>query len=356
MPEATGGAALHSTVVVERDGFALDASLDAAAGETVAVLGPNGAGKTTLLSVLAGLLPLDRGSLTLDGTVLDDPGAGTFVRPEHRPVGVMFQHGLLFPHLSALDNVAFGPQSRGVRKAEARRLATEWLERVGLAHRMAARSAALSGGEAQRVALARALVTSPALLLLDEPMSALDVGVRAEVRREVQRHLASFAGVRVVVTHDPLEAAALADRLVVLEEGKVVQTGTPAELAARPRTQYVATLAGTNLFRGFARGHEIEIAHGGLVSAAAAEGPVLAVVHPRAVALSVVHPEGSPRNVWPGVVDGVDVIDDRCRVRVGGAVPVVAEVTPGAVDALELVVGRPVWVSVKATELDVYPA
>jgi molybdate transport system ATP-binding protein len=347
---------LRATVAVEREAFGLDASLDAAAGETVAVLGPNGAGKTTLLSALAGLVPLDRGAVVLDGTLLEDPRAGVYVRPEQRQVGVMFQHGRLFPHLSALDNVAFGPRSRGARRADARRQAAEWLDRVGLSDRASARPAALSGGEAQRVALARALVTEPALLLLDEPMSALDVGVRADVRREVQHHLASFAGVRVVVTHDPLEAAALADRLVVLEAGRVVQMGTPAELAARPRTPYVATLAGTNLFRGFARGHEIEIPGGGLVSAAVAEGPVLAVVHPRAVALSVVHPEGSPRNVWPGVVDGVDVIDDRCRVRVGGAVPVVAEVTPGAVDALGLIVGRPVWVSVKATELDVYPA
>ncbi|HZQ84593.1 MAG TPA: ABC transporter ATP-binding protein, partial [Acidimicrobiales bacterium] len=260
------------------------------------------------------------------------------------------------PHLTALDNVAFGLRARGAGKAEARRVAGDWLERVGLTHRSAARPATLSGGEAQRVALARALVTDPALLLLDEPMSALDVAVRADTRRDLLRHLASFPGVRVVVTHDPLEAGALAERLVVLEGGRVVQTGTLAELAARPRTQYVATLAGTNLFRGAGRGHEIDVGGQALVSATALDGDVLAVVHPRAVALSVVHPEGSPRNVWQGVVEDVDVVDDRCRVRVGGVLPIVAEVTAGSVGALDLVAGRPVWVSVKATEVDVYPA
>ena len=348
--------ALHATVAVVRDGFDLDVSLDAESGHTVAVLGPNGAGKTTLLSALAGLVPLDRGSVVLGGDVLDDAPGGVHVKPEDRPVGVMFQDGLLFPHLSALDNVAFGLRARGTRKPEARRAAGEWLERVGVAHRATARPSALSGGEAQRVALARALVTDPALLLLDEPMSALDVAVRAEVRRDLLRHLASFPGVRVLVTHDPLEAAALAERLVVLEAGRVVQTGTPADLAARPRTQYVATLAGTNLFRGTGRGREIEVGTHVLVSATALAGDVLAVVHPRAVALSVVHPEGSPRNVWQGVVDSVDVADDRCRVRVGGPLPIVAEVTAGSAAALDLVAGRSVWVSVKATEVDVYPA
>ena len=347
---------LHATVAVERDGFDLDVTLDAEHGHTVAVLGPNGAGKSTLLSALAGLVPLARGRVVLGGDVLDDVSTGVHVRPEDRPVGVMFQDGLLFPHLTALDNVAFGLRARGARKTEARRVAAEWLERVGLTHRSAARPATLSGGEAQRVALARALVTDPTLLLLDEPMSALDVAVRADTRRDLLRHLASFPGVRVVVTHDPLEAAALAERLVVLEGGRVVQTGTPAELAARPRTQYVATLAGTNLFRGTGRGYEIDVGGRPLVSATALDGDVLAVVHPRAVALSVVHPEGSPRNVWQGVVDEVDVVDDRCRVRVGGALPIVAEVTAGSVGALDLVAGRAVWVSVKATELDVYPA
>jgi molybdate transport system ATP-binding protein len=344
-------------VGVERGGFSLDVALDVGVGETVAVLGPNGAGKTTLLSALAGLLALDTGSITLDGRVLDDPAAGVYVPPEQRSVGVMFQHGLLFPHLSALDNVAFGPRARGVRRADARRQAGAWLERVGLASEAGRRPAALSGGQAQRVALARALVTEPSLLLLDEPLSALDVAVRADVRRDLERHVASFPGVRVVVTHDPLEAAALADRLVVLEHGRVVQTGTAGELAARPRTSYVARLAGTNLFRGTARAHEIDIDGGGrLVSATAAAGPVLAVVHPRAVAVSISHPEGSPRNVWHGTVDSLDVLDDRCRVRVGGAVPIVAEVTAAAVSDLGLVGGRPVWVSVKATEVDVYPA
>jgi molybdate transport system ATP-binding protein len=348
---------LACRIAVERGDFSLDMALDVGPGETVAILGPNGAGKSTLLSALAGLLPLDRGSIVLGGEVLDDASTGVYIRPERRPVGVMFQDGLLFPHLTALDNVAFGPRSRGVSRPEARRRAGEWLARVGLAGQADLRPAALSGGQAQRVALARALVTDPALLLLDEPLSALDVAVRADVRRDLQHHLASFEGVRVVVTHDPLEAAALADRLLVLEGGRVVQTGTAAELAARPRTAYVAQLAGTNLFRGSAHGHEIEVEGGGrLVSATAAQGPVLAVVHPRAVAVSVRRPDGSPRNVWPGTIDSLDVLDDRCRVRVVGHLPVVAEVTAGAVSDLGLAPRQAVWMSVKATEVDVYPA
>ena len=348
---------LSCNVGVVRGELTLDVTLDVREGETVAVLGPNGAGKTTLLSALAGLVPLARGSIVLGGDVLDDPAANVYVPPERRPVGVVFQRGLLFPHLTALDNVAFGPRARGMGKAEARRQAAAWLQRVGLADRAGARPAALSGGQAQRVALARALVTEPTLLLLDEPLSALDAAVRADVRRDIQRHVASFPGVRVVVTHDPVEAAALADRVVVLEHGRVVQAGTPAELAARPRTPYVAQLAGTNLFRGVSRAHVIELDGGGqLVSTAAGHGPVLAVVHPRAVAISVTHPEGSPRNVWSGTIDTIDVLDDRCRVRVRGAVPIVAEVTPAAVSDLGLAGGRAVWVSVKATEVDVYPA
>ncbi|MDQ1397902.1 MAG: molybdate transport system ATP-binding protein [Acidimicrobiaceae bacterium] len=348
---------LDADARVEVGEFALQAQLSAAAGQTVAVLGPNGAGKTTLLRVLAGLLPLTDGRVVLDGAVLDDPSAGVFVSAEHRPIGVVFQDYLLFPHLTALENVAFGLRARGVHRAAARSRAADWLDRVGLSAAAASRPAQLSGGQAQRVALARALVSDPALLLMDEPLAALDVGTRGEVRRDLRRHLSSFGGVRVLVTHDPLEAATLADHLVVLENGKVVQTGDLDELTAHPRSDYVAELAGTNLLRGRAVGNEIAVAGGGtLTIASPASGDVLAVVPPRAVALSRARHEGSPRNVWPGRVDGIERVGDRARVRVVGPLALVAEITAASVHDLGLGENSEVWMSVKATEILVYPA
>jgi molybdate transport system ATP-binding protein len=335
----------------------LEAELAVGTGELVVLLGPNGAGKTTLLRALAGLLALDRGRVVLDGAVLEDTATGTWVPTERRPIGFVFQDYLLFPHLSALENVAFGLRSRGVGRAEARRRAGAWLERVGLAGHAGARPRALSGGQAQRVALARALVSEPRLLLLDEPLAALDAATRAEVRRDLRRHLAGFDGTRLLVTHDPLEAMALADRLVVLEGGRVTQTGSPAQVSQRPRSGYVAELVGVNLYRGRADGAAVELADGGrLIAAGDHRGEVFAAVHPRAVALHRRVPEGTPRNVLPGTAETVDVVGDRVRVRVAGQVPIVAEVTPAAVGELRLADGGPVWASVKATEVTVYPA
>jgi molybdate transport system ATP-binding protein len=272
-------------------------------------------------------------------------------------VGVVFQDHLLFPHLSAVDNVAFGLRSRGTPRAAARRTATDWLERVGLSDRVDVRPSQLSGGQAQRVALARALATAPRLLLLDEPLAALDATSRPATRRDLRRHLAGQDGVRILVTHDPLEAGALADRLIVLEGGRVVQMGTPAEMSRRPQSRYVADLVGVNLLAGRARGGRISVDGGfELVAAERIEGSVLAVVHPRAVALHRRQPEGTARNVWSGIAESLDMEGDRVRVQIGGTLPIVAEVTPAAVEDLRLIDGGPVWVSVKATEVTVFPA
>ena len=335
----------------------LEVELAVETGELVVLLGPNGAGKTTLLRALAGLLALDRGRVVLDGAVLEDAAAGSWVPTEQRPIGFVFQDYLLFPHLSALENVAFGLRARGLGRTEARRRARAWLDRVGLAGHAGARPRALSGGQAQRVALARAMVGEPRLLLLDEPLAALDAATRTEVRRDLRRHLASFGGTRLLVTHDPLEAMALADRLVVLEGGRVTQRGRPAEVSERPRSGYVAELVGVNLYRGQADGAAVELAGGGrLIATGDHRGEVFAAVHPRAVALHRRVPEGTPRNVLAGTADTVDVVGDRVRVRVTGQVPIVAEVTPAAVGELRLADGGPVWASVKATEVTVYPA
>ena len=334
----------------------LEVELAVATGELVVLLGPNGAGKTTLLRAIAGLVPLERGRVVLDGDVLEDTAAGTWVPTEQRPVGFVFQDYLLFPHLSALENVAFGLRARGLPKAEARRRAAGWLERVGLATHAGVRPRALSGGQAQRVALARAMVGDPRLLLLDEPLAALDAATRTEVRRDLRRHLASFDGTRLLVTHDPLEAMALADRLVVLEGGHITQTGSPAEVSGRPRSRYAAELVGVNLFHGHADGHAVKLPGGVLVVADDHHGEVFAAVHPHAVALHRQPPEGTPRNIWPGTADALEVVGDRVRVRVSGTVPVVAEVTPAAASELRLADGGPVWATVKATEVTVYPA
>jgi molybdate transport system ATP-binding protein len=276
------------------------------------------------------------------------------VPTEQRHVGLVFQDHVLFPHMNVLDNVAFGLQAQGL--PEARKIARGWLERAGLAGKASSMPRELSGGQAQRIALLRTLATEPRLLLLDEPLSALDVTIRAEVRRELSRQLASFGGVRLIVTHDPLEAIALADRLVVLENGQVVQTGTPDEVTARPRSRFVADLAGVNMLRGKGRGDHVELAAASIAAPDAGDGDVFAVVHPRSVALYLSRPEGTPRNVWHGEVEDIDLQGDRVRVRVKSPVPLVAEVTPAAVRELGLRAGAEVWVAFKATEVSVYPA
>jgi molybdate transport system ATP-binding protein len=339
---------------VELGTLSLEAELEAEPGEVVALLGPNGAGKTTLLRVLAGLRPLDAGHLRLDGQVLDEPAAGRWVAPERRPVGFVFQDYLLFPHLTVRQNVEFGLRSR--RVPEPGPAAAGWLERLGLTDLAGARPAALSGGQAQRVALARALAAEPRLLLLDEPLAALDASTRTHVRREMKRHLESFDGIRVVVTHDPVEAAALADRVVVLEAGRVVQVGSQAEITARPRSRYVADLAGVNLWRGHATGHEVSVGGVSLAGIEAHQGDVFVVVQPRAVALFRHRPDGTPRNVWQARAAGVDYLGDRARVQLEGGLAIVAEVSRSAVEDLGLAAGTAVWVAVKAAEVEVFPA
>jgi molybdate transport system ATP-binding protein len=345
---------LEADVELRLGALHLKIQLELAPGETVALLGPNGAGKTTILRVLAGLQPFDAGRVVLDGTVLDE--GAVHVPPEARPIGMVFQDYLLFPHLSALENVAFGLRSRGVARAEARGRAGEWLERVGLAGYIGSRPRALSGGQAQRVALARALATEPRLLLLDEPLAALDASTRLETRRELRRQLAGYEGVRLVVTHDPLEAMALAERLVVMEEGKLVQAGTPEDISSRPRSRYVADLVGVNLLRGRADGDKVVVGpDASLAVPGAGQGEVFAVIHPRAVVLHRRAPEGTSRNVWQGTAEDLDLEGERVRVRVSGPIPIVAEITPAAVADLALADGGPVWISVKATEITVYP-
>ncbi|MEU1273160.1 ABC transporter ATP-binding protein [Streptomyces sp. NPDC005799] len=342
---------LDARLIVARGAFRLDVSLSVAPGEVVALLGPNGAGKTTALRALAGLTPLTGGHLRLDGEELDR------TPPESRPVGVVFQDYLLFPHLTALDNVAFGPRCQGAGKTEARARAAEWLDRMGLADHAAVKPRRLSGGQAQRVALARALATRPRLLLLDEPLAALDARTRLDVRAQLRRHLAEFEAVAVLVTHDPLDAMVLADRLVVVEHGKVVQEGTPSGIARHPRTEYVAQLVGLNLYRGQADGHTVRLDTGPAITTTEdLTGPVFVAFPPSAVTLYRDRPTGSSaRNLWRCEVAGLETHGDQIRADLTGELPLAADLTTVAAAELDLHQGASVWATVKATQTHAYP-
>lgn len=345
--------ALDAHVVVRRPGHTLDVSLTADPGDVVAVIGPNGAGKSTLVRALAGIEPLTEGHVLVDGRSWEGPGGRLEVR--RRGVGVVFQDELLFPHLTALGNAAFGPRSRGVRRREAESTARDWLARFGIEDLAGRRPAQLSGGQAQRVSIARALAGHPRLLLLDEPLSALDVGVAMALRLELARHLADFDGITVLVTHDALDVMTLASRVLVLDEGRLAQEGTPEEVASRPRTEHVARLVGLNVLRGTSEGTLVRLADGTtLVTATPAHGEVNACFTPAAVTLTLEEPTGSARNRWPGTVVSASPHGEAVRVHVDAASGLLADVTPASAAALGLAPGRNVWAAVKATEVQVY--
>jgi molybdate transport system ATP-binding protein len=306
----------------------LDVELTAAPGEVVAVIGPNGAGKSSLLRAVAGLVPVT-GELLVDGR------SWRSLPVRERAVGMAFQHQLLFPHLTALENVAFGPRTAGSSRSDARRTAREWLDRFGVGDLAGRKPRQLSGGQAQRVSIARALATDPRLLLLDEPFAGLDIGVAASLRAELARHLASYDGVTLLVTHDAIDALTLADVVWVLDDGRLVQVGPSREVAARPLTRHVARLVGLNVL---------------------AEGDRLLSFSPSAVTVSPSRPDGSARHLWRGSVTSLAPHGDAVRLLVSGEHELLADVTPAAVAELGLSPGRDVWLSVKETAVRSYAA
>ncbi|MEV8585658.1 ABC transporter permease [Streptomyces sp. NPDC051180] len=327
-------------------------TLDAEPGTTIAVVGPNGAGKTTLLRALLGLTPRAHADLSLGDTDV------TSLPPHRRRVAWVPQDGALFPHMTALANTAYGLRAQGVARAEARREARTWLDRLGVGHLAHRKPGQLSGGQAGRVALARALAARPRLLVLDEPLAALDQTTRAHVRHTLRTHLAGFGGVCLIVTHDPVEAVSLADRVLVLDDGRALQDDTPAEVTRHPRSPWVARMLGRNAWPGTATADGVALDGGGVLVAVdppESGTPALAIVAPEAVSVHREKPVGSPRNVWPGTVREITASGSRLRVLVTSSEgpDLVAEITPQAAAELGLADGVPVWTSVKATETTV---
>ena len=342
-------ATLQADFTLPLRAFALELALDVS--RTVALVGPSGAGKSSVLRVVAGLAEPRRGRVSLDGERWLDTARGLSLPPERRRVGLVFQDYALFPHLSVRGNVAFGANGRPV---------DELLERFRIGHLATAHPRQLSGGERQRVALARALARDPAVLLLDEPLAALDAHTKAEVRHELAELLRALALPVLLVTHDYEDAAALADEVGVLVEGRLRQLGPPAELVARPRDAFVASFTGANLLRGRARRGEgdltaIRLESGeDVYSADEGEGDVGVVVYPWEVSVARTHaPEAdSALNVVRGEVGSVVEVANRVRVRVG---PLTAEVTAASAERLELALGGVAYATFKATGTRLVP-
>jgi ABC-type sulfate/molybdate transport systems ATPase subunit len=342
-------ATLQAEFTLPLRAFALELALEVS--RTVALVGPSGAGKTSALHVVSGLVEPSRGHVLLNGQRWLDTERRVSLPPEQRSVGLVFQDYALFPHLSVRGNVAFGSRGRPVE---------DLLERFRIGHLASAHPKELSGGERQRVALARALAREPAVLLLDEPLAALDAHTKGEVRHELAELLRELALPTLLVTHDYEDAAALADEVGVLVEGRLRQLGPPAELVARPRDAFVASFTGANLLRGHARRSEsaltaIRLESGeDLYSADEAEGDVGVVVYPWEVSVARTHaPDAdSALNVVRGQVGSLVEIANRVRVRVG---PVTAEVTPASAERLELADGGVAYATFKATGTRLVP-
>lgn len=336
----------------------LDVSLSVGAGETVAVLGPNGAGKSTLLSVAAGLLRPDAGAASLGGRVLFDldDGKRVWTAPHLRGTALLAQEPLLFPHLRVLDNVAFGPRSAGASRAQSRENALHWLAEVDALPLAGRRPGQLSGGQAQRVAVARALAANPELLLLDEPMAALDIRAAPHLRRLLKRVLSGRRA--LIITHDVLDALMLADRVIVMDGGRIVEEGPTREVLQRPRSRFAAGLAGLNLIAGTVTVEGIRTAAGLHVTGhlddeARLGAPGVAAFPPSAVSVFLDAAHGSPRNTFPVAITDLEPHGDQIRVRAG---ELAADITPAASADLGLEPGTGAYFVVKAAAVQVYPA
>ena len=327
-----------------------DVSLQLPEAETLALLGLNGAGKSTVLQLLSGLLTPDSGHAQLNGRALFG------LSPHERRIALMAQEPLLFPHMSAVNNVAFGPRSRGLPKADATQAALRWLDEVDAAEFADRKPAELSGGQAQRVALARALAAEPELLLLDEPLAALDVDIAVAVRQPLRRVLRGRTA--ILVTPEILDAVLLADRIAVLDDGRVVEEGPTQDVMRQPRSAFAASLCGLNMVTGlaldeYALRSDTTVIHGEPEPPLTAGQQAIAVFRPSAVSVHRAEPSGSPRNVVRGALTALEPQAHLVRVRMA---ELSADITPASVAELDLTVGSDVWFAVKAAEVALYPA
>nr|WP_206070798.1 ATP-binding cassette domain-containing protein [Knoellia sp. DB2414S] len=344
---------MHATLrVPDRD---VDVAVEVPTGRTVALLGPNGAGKSTTLAAVAGLIRPAAGEVRLGERILFCAnGSSRFIPPHSRGIGLLAQDARLFPHLSVLDNVAFGPRSAGMPRGRARDRARHWLAQVDATELADRRPGALSGGQAQRVAIARALATEPHLLLLDEPLSALDVETAPSVRQLLRRVLAGRT--TLLVTHDVLDAVLLADDVVVLDGGRVVEQGPTSRVLTHPRSSFAARIAGLNLVRGALDGDVVVGPEGmrvaGLVDDSSVEGmDAVAVFSPAAVGVYRVAPQGSPRTEVRATVTDLEPHGHQVRVHTAY---LSADITPAALADLALTPGDEVVLTVKASEVAIY--
>ena len=352
----------------------VDVSFDLADGEVLAVIGPNGAGKSSIAAIIAGLLYADSAVVRIGDRTLTDTSRGVFVPVSDRQVGLLAQDPLLFPHMSVLGNVAFAARRRAGRRG-ARPAAIRWLESLGVSDLAACTPAQLSGGQAQRVALVRALAAEPEVLVLDEPLSRLDVSAGFEVRSALRNALDAHRVPTILITHDLTDVVELADRVLVLEAGAVAEAGRTVEVLAAPRSAFGARFAGLNVVPGVVvpgvvvpgppQGPAVLRSGGGRdwhgVAAeplAAGQGAV-AVFSPAAVAVHRERPEGSPRNVVQGLVAAVEATGTAFRIRLaadpGTSIGLAADVTAEAVADLRLAAGEQVWFSVKSQAVTLYP-
>jgi len=327
--------------------------------ETLALVGPSGAGKTSVLRAVAGLLTPQDGRIVLGDRMLLDTRRGLNLAPERRRVGLVFQEGALFPHMSVARNVAYGVRVGHARRHIANRVG-ELLERFGIAHLAGSRADELSGGERQRVALARAVAADPDVLLLDEPLSALVTLTKSHVSGELAGQLRAIALPTILVSHDFEDVVGLAPRVAVLESGSIVQQGAPAELLQAPTSPFVAALAGVNYFPGTGRrrGHltEVSLIGGGhVLSTDAADGPVAVVLSPWELSVGHSRPEGSALNTLSGPIERVSAVGNRVRVTVGSRPSIVAEVTEDSARHLSLTAGLHVVATWKATGTRLVP-
>ena len=337
---------LDARVILNRDSLTLDVELQLQHGEVIAVLGPNGAGKTSLLHALLGWLELESGWIMVNGEVIDSPDTDSYVPPQHRPFGMVFQDGLLFPHMSVEKNILFGAGKDFNLKPLAESLQANEL--------LAKFPSELSAGERQRAAIARSLAARPKVLFLDEPFSALDIQGKRRGRSLLKEALAIGVSGCLMVTHDLVDAFTLADRVMIIEGGKLTQFDVPDRIRSRPGSEWIADLVGWNYYEGIGEGSVVTLPHGTTIFTAEDEldGPTSISINPASVSIFKSQPSGSPRNSWLCSIHNIEILGGRARVSLVGEIDICADITTAAANELRQSISSEVWVSVKATEVD----